>query len=835
MIVGTTFFASACSEEGASVVSSKEDVVAGTDGSSDGSVDGIDGADSGSSDLVILADAGDTQTPVGDTGGGTDGVDDDVSATEDAVGPCDVSGCSCQKPDDCESGYCVPGPDGLECADACVDSCTGDADCGALVTGSADVAYVCLPRHVRLCRPCRENSECRSGANDEASLCLPAADPNDGRFCGASCEGGIPCPGGYACSTTTLPNGQSSKQCVPNSGICECRASWAALELQTDCAIGNAIGSCEGIRSCGPAGLTSCEGPIPAKETCNNVDDDCDGAIDDVAADGCTIDNDWGSCPGSSSCANGAPACVGTPPAPDACNGKDDDCDGVMDDGACNDQLACTEDVCSVDLGCQNPIKGGSCLIGGLCYVAGAPNPGDPCESCFPEKSTTAWSDGDGLPCNDGSACTSADVCLSGTCTGAPYACSDGLECTNSLCDGLGGCSTVVIESFCAIEGKCYGAGDLQSVGSCTKCDPAQNQKQWSPAPAISCDDGNPCTQSDTCSGFTCTGQSYTCNDGAACTTDTCNGDGTCTFLLQSGCVIDAQCIPAGTPKPGSACQACQPGLSTTAWTGTTGNACSDGNVCSFGDACQAGVCTGTTYSCNDSLACTNDICDGAGGCQNPLTAGNCLIAGTCYGNGTANPGNPCQSCSSGAPNGWTGNSGGACSDGDACTSGDSCQSGQCVGAPNIDNLEPNSGSATAKNLGNIADGDDYPTATFTASLYPAGDEDWYRFYDKDESFSFIYPRAELKNLPAGVNYDLCLYFMCSDGSGVDLTCDAGTASTFGGMKGCCSTQSATNNENVVLDPNCSGSGDSGNVFVRVYQVSGPAVCGSYSLTWGDD
>jgi hypothetical protein len=48
----------------------------------------------------------------------------------------------------------------------------------------------------------------------------------------------------------------------------------------------------------------------PLLETCNNVDDDCNGLVDD------------------------APGCVVTcAPSPEICNGADDDCDGLVDEG----------------------------------------------------------------------------------------------------------------------------------------------------------------------------------------------------------------------------------------------------------------------------------------------------------------------------------------------------------------------------------------------------------------------------------------------------------------------------------------------------------------------
>jgi N-acetylneuraminic acid mutarotase len=115
-----------------------------------------------------------------------------------------------------------------------------------------------------------------------------------------------------------------------------------------------------------------------AVELCNGLDDDCDGVADDLPSafcdDGnaCTTDV----CGGSAGCLHpvrdndgdgyGDGLCGGNdcddldplryPGAPERCNGLDDNCDGVADEGGnllCNDQDVCTDvDVCLGVLGC---------------------------------------------------------------------------------------------------------------------------------------------------------------------------------------------------------------------------------------------------------------------------------------------------------------------------------------------------------------------------------------------------------------------------------------------------------------------------------------------------
>ena len=76
-------------------------------------------------------------------------------------------------------------------------------------------------------------------------------------------------------------------------------------------------------------------GELPAQETCNGGDDDCDGTPDDGDPGGggaCGIDT--GECTvGTEHCVNGILECNGVPPSNESCDGLDNDCDGTIDNG----------------------------------------------------------------------------------------------------------------------------------------------------------------------------------------------------------------------------------------------------------------------------------------------------------------------------------------------------------------------------------------------------------------------------------------------------------------------------------------------------------------------
>ena len=127
-----------------------------------------------------------------------------------------------------------------------------------------------------------------------------------------------------------------------------------AFPVGTPCSIGMGICTASGVLVCSPGGGVVCaaEPGLPLPEVCNGLDDDCDGTTDeDIASEPCYVGIGICARQGMIVCANSALSCDAVPGEPqlEACNGLDDDCDGVTDEGAdasCNDGNACTVDAC---------------------------------------------------------------------------------------------------------------------------------------------------------------------------------------------------------------------------------------------------------------------------------------------------------------------------------------------------------------------------------------------------------------------------------------------------------------------------------------------------------
>ncbi len=590
----------------------------------------------------------------------------------------------CTNADDCLSGICTMHLGDQVCSKTCDEACPQGWAC-TLVGAGGDGQYVCLSTFSHLCLPCESSEGCTA---DKPNACVKYQDGTS--FCGGACDVDTPCPSGYACEQVETANGAISSQCVNTAGVCPCSNLAIDSALSTSCEVSNDIGTCEGIRLCEETGLSACSALDATTEVCNGVDDDCNGFIDDGTCDdgnACTVDT-----------CNGADGCVHEPLDEGECLDGDsctigDHCEAGVCVGTpidCDDGDPCTKDSCNGLGGCAfEPIAalcddGDACTLGDFCQDGVCT--GNVTLSCDDGNPCTDDSCGDAgcvnapneLACDDGSVCTQSDVCSDGACLGSDLlACDDAKPCTNDACDPVFGCQVSPNTNPCSDDDVCT-VGDTCQEGACVVGEVS-----------LGCDDGNPCTDDacDSQSGCVFTPNDVACDDGNDCTVMDACIEGACVGTGDTSCDDGDPCTQDSCAVNGG----CQ-------YTDVVG-LCSDGDACTFGDTCVNGACTpGPELGCNDGNPCSTDQCDPNQGCVftfnnddcddgNVCTAGDACLDGQCAGflPAACDDGNPCTMDTCDSDSGCVHTPMDApCNDGNACTVVDACMDGACVGSQDL-------------------------------------------------------------------------------------------------------------------------------------------------------
>ncbi len=432
--------------------------------------------------------------------------------------------------------------------------------------------------------------DCRNGVDDDEDGAIDCADTDcQGGGADATCDGvDDDCDGlvdeDFAAEVTDCGDGGCAStgltSCIDHVFEDSCVPGTPATEDATCDGIDD---DCDGILDedyvsepttcgaglCASTGATSCVGgqvqdscsagnPGTIDATCDSIDDDCDGVVDEDYASESTSCG-VGACVavGSTSCVNGQvqDGCVPGVPAPGdiVCNGLDEDCDGLIDEDYVSVSTSCGIGLCTA-LGATSCVAG---QVQDSC-IPGAPAPSDAvCDGLDEDCDGVVDEDHILLPTSCGiGACASTGVlsCASGLIVDS---CEAGLPAPNdATCNG--------------IDDDCDGNLDedvvVDDANSCTAdfCDPILGV-QHDPVPAgTECDDGNVCDGIALCDG------SGTCQPGSAPELND-----------QNPCTIDA----------------CDPVAGVTHDLAPEGTACPDWDLCNGEEICDAaGICQpGTT------------------------------------------------------------------------------------------------------------------------------------------------------------------------------------------------------------------------------------------------
>ncbi len=496
-------------------------------------------------------------------------VDEDVNTCTDTEN-CGLCGFKCVVPH--ATPACVPDNPGGPCdrtnthckIQAC-DAGYYDAD------GSPDngCEYSCTPTNngVEICDGV--DNDC-DGRIDNADPDLKTSDPTIGQNCFGGDKG--------LCSD---PSHQGVTKCIGVSvQCCDVDSNNIPATNPNFEQTGLENGICKGNQP--PFVLH----PGDQLEVCNNLDDDCNGVVDDQTTDsGALCGSSTGTChTGLTACVSGALACVGgTAATAELCDGLDNDCDGVID----GTKPSGTPTPCTQDSDCTV-----------------APN-----TACLPLSSD---------PNNKGCVTPPTDITANnGACdipppppAGVPQPCKAGVSaCFGGVPVCVGSIKPQLGTDLCGQDTNCNGVlenqtglanSDPKNCGACgNDCSALGPNALWDCVAGV-------CKRSGCQPGFIECGGANANDCETQCTfqssTESCNGvDDNCNCQVDEGTITP--------PSPAQACgvnaAATDPGCSS-----KVSLSCTSGTwKCTFTDPayCTAGSCPATPDVCDGK----DNNCDG--------------------------------------------------------------------------------------------------------------------------------------------------------------------------------------------------------------------------------
>ena len=422
--------------------------------------------------------------------------------------------------------------------------------------------------------------------------------------------------------------------------------------------------TCDAILDCRPGTSPDCVDLVSCtRDRCNEADDRCENTpVDSACSDSnpctgpdvclpdsgcsqpplpdggiCPLGAGMGVCRGglcTSGCTLNSDCSDGIACTLDTCDTGSNTCVFTPDDNLCDTNVCGANQICNPNLGCEDrsPI---SCNDDVACTV-------DTCSD------NACHNDTEDARCDDGNACNGLETCdaLTGCRAGTPLDCNDGIACTVDSCDPVAGCMHEARNTLCdnglwcdgtetcdALLGCVAGTSPNCDDGvSCTDdlCSEAQDRCVHVARNTL-CDNGLWCDGAETCDALLgCqAGVTPDCNDGIACTTDSCDeAHNTCTHdpnhaACDDGtycngveiCTPDAGCM-FGEPVP------CEDGVTCTVDVcveqtrscehSPLSSICNDGVFCNGEESCDAVLdCqAGTPVACDDGFTCTTESCD---------------------------------------------------------------------------------------------------------------------------------------------------------------------------------------------------------------------------------